>query len=66
MYRVSAISPGPTPTPVLSPGAPGVMLARGSLDRLAGDWAGGELGAGGGGMGSPARREDAETMRRGL
>ena len=63
VYRVSAILPGPTPTPVLSPG---VMLARGSLDRMAGDWAGGELGAGGGGMESPARREDMEAMRRGL
>ncbi len=62
MCRVSALIPGPTPTPVLSPE---VVFARGSLDRKVGDWAGGETGAGGG-IVSPARREDIEAIRRGL
>lgn len=51
------------PTPVLSPE---VMFARGSLDRMVGDWAGGEMGAGGGAMVSLARREDVEAILRGL
>ena len=63
MCRVSALIPGPTPTPVLSPD---VMFARGSLDRKVGDWAGGGTGAGGGPIVSPPRREDIEAIRRGL
>lgn len=51
------------PTPVLSPGA---IFARGSLDEVVGDWAGGELGAGGGAIMSPARRDGIEATRRGL
>ena len=60
---VSENIPGPTPTPVLSPEA---MFVRGSLDGTMGDWAGGEIGAGGGAIVSPARREDVEPIRRGL
>ena len=64
MYAlVYVILPGPMPTPVLSPA---VMFVRGSLDRVIGDWAGGELGTGGGAMVSPARREDVDAIRRGL
>ena len=51
------------PTPVLSPE---VMFETGSLDRIVGDWAGGEIGAGGGSIVSLARREDEEAIRRGL
>ena len=50
------------PTPVLSPP---VMFA-GSLDEMMGDWAGGDMGAGGGAIMSLARREVVEAMRRGL
>lgn len=60
---VSEIIPGPMPTPVLSPEA---RFVRGSLDGIVGDWAGGEIGAGGGAIVSPARREDVEPIRRGL
>ena len=63
MCRVSALIPGPMPTPVLSPE---VMFARGSLDGTVGVWAGGEVGAGGGATVSPARREDVGAIRRGL
>ena len=63
MCRVSTILPGPMPTPVLSPE---VMFVRGSLDRMVGDWAEGELGASGGAMVSPARLEDIEALSRGL
>lgn len=63
MCRVCALIPGPMPTPVLSPE---VMFVRGSLDRRVGDWAGGDRGAGGGAIVSPARREDVEAIRRGL
>ena len=63
MCRVSALIPGPMPTPVLSPE---VMFARGSLDRIVGEWAEGEIGAGGGGMFSPARRENVDDVCRGL
>lgn len=60
MCRVSALIPGPMPTPVLSPE---VMFATGSLDRMVGEWA---MGAGGGGILSPARREDVDDVCRGL
>lgn len=63
MDGVSDFIPGPTPTPVLSPEA---IFAAGSLDRTVGDWAGGEVGAGGGAIVSPARREDKDAIRRGL
>lgn len=59
MCRVSALIPGPMPTPVLSPG---VMLARGSLDRMVGDWTEGDMGAVGGATLSPARRENIDDV----
>ena len=63
ILRLCACIPGPMPTPVLSPE---VMFVIGSLDRTVGDWTGGEIGAGGGGIVSLARREDEEAIRRGL
>ena len=50
------------PTPVLSPD----IIFTGSLDRIVGEWAGGEAGAGGGAIISLARLEDIEAIRRGL
>lgn len=61
--RVFALIPGPMPTPVLSPE---VMLAKGSLDRMVGEWAEGDMGAGGGAMLSAGRREDVDDVWRGL
>ena len=50
------------PTPVLSPEA----MFGGSLEEMMGDWAGGDMGAGGGANVSLARREVVEAIRRGL
>ncbi len=51
------------PTPVLSPEG---MVGGGSLDRIVEYCTEGEMGAGGGGIGSLDRREDVEAIRRGL
>ena len=59
---LSARIPGPIPTPVLSP----EVIFACSLDRIVGDWAGGETGAGGGAMISRVRREAVGVIRRGL
>ena len=45
--------------------SPEVTVA-GSLDEMMGDWAGGDMGAGGGAIISLARREAVEAIRRGL